>query len=299
MDHAISQTNAEHRDPILALEGLTISFGGVTALDGVTFCVYPGEILGLIGPNGAGKTTVFNCITGVYRPQQGAIRVHGRDILTAAANPFLASLTGALARVSPSLGTKAKRWVKRPIPPHNTVRLGIARTFQNVALFPSMTVLDNLLVGQEVLLRYRLPEAALGLPPMLAQESEAKKRCLEMLAFLGMEDEAHRPAGSLPFPRQKRVELARALLANPHLLLLDEPAGGLNHEEVRDLAGLIKRIKGELGCSVLLVEHHMELVMGVSDRVVVLDFGRKIAEGDPASIATHPAVVEAYLGTSG
>ena len=236
---------------LLAVRNVTRRFGGIVAIDDVSLDVERGQIVGLIGPNGAGKTTLFNIVTRLYRPDSGSLEFEGRSLLRT--------------------------------PPHRIVRRGIARTFQNVELFRSMTVLDNVLVGAHARTR---PFASRG----------ALARAHEILEYVGLADVAHRPASGLSFGTLKRVELARALVAEPKLLLLDEPAGGLNHEEVGELGAFVRRLRDDFDLTVLLVEHHMGLVMGIADRIHVLDFGRKIAEGPPDEIRRSPAVIEAYLG---
>jgi branched-chain amino acid transport system ATP-binding protein len=252
--------------PLLSVQQVTVKFRGIVALDGVSFDVQQGQIAGLIGPNGAGKTTLFNCLSRLYDYSEGHIQFDGQ------------ALEGMTR--------------------HKTAEVGIGRTFQNLALYKTMSVLDNIKVGSHCRADKGFLAHALRLPGVKEEEAQIHQDAMRLIEFLDLQDVALRKVSDLPFGTQKRVELGRALASQPKLLLLDEPAAGLNHEEVHALGDLIQHIRDEFKITVLLVEHHMSLVMRVSDKVVALNFGKKIADDTPTNVRQHPDVIQAYLGSS-
>ena len=264
---AAGETRAAPVTPQLRVDGVSLSFGGLQALDDVSFSVRPGELVALIGPNGAGKTSMFNCVSGVYRPERGTLLFEEADLV----------------------GMR----------PSRIAAAGVARTFQNLALFENLDVVDNLMLGRHTLMRTGLLAGAIWLGRARREEVRHRRRCAELVDFLGLGGYVGRPVGLLPYGVQKRIEIGRALAAEPRLLMLDEPVAGMTRAERDETGELLSGIRAEMGLTMLLVEHHMHLVLEVADRVVAMNFGAVIASGEPEAVSNHPAVVEAYLGAAG
>ena len=250
---------------LLHVDDIGVRFGGVVALDGLSFTIEPDHICALIGPNGAGKTTMFNVISRLYLPTSGKITFDGQNLLSMA--------------------------------PHQIAAAGIARTFQNLALVPGLSVAENVMIGAHTKARGGFIASMLRLPPVVPEEKRLREEAMSLLDRLGLSAYAHRPCAGLPYGTLKRIEIARAMATHPRLLMLDEPAAGLTHGEVDELGELIRQLRIDFHLTVLLIEHHMSMVMAISDAVVVLDVGRKISEGTPEVVRTDPKVIAAYLGT--
>jgi branched-chain amino acid transport system ATP-binding protein len=255
---------SEQKTPVLEIKELGIDFGGLTAVNDLNMTVYPGEIYGLIGPNGAGKTTVFNMLTKVYQPTRGTIKLDGQD----------------MAKLNPVEANKA----------------GVARTFQNIRLFSNMTVLDNVKIGLHNSVNYGVMTAILRLPKYRTEEKKADEEAMELLKLFGLDDKADMNAGNLPYGAQRRLEIGRALATHPKLLLLDEPAAGMNPQETQELMDMIRTVRDHFKIAILLIEHDMKLVMGICDRITVLNYGMLLAQGVPSEIQSNQEVIKAYIG---
>ncbi len=272
---------------VLRLENITMQFGGVVAINDLSMRIDEGEIVALIGPNGAGKTTAFNCITGVYEPTNGAVYFH--DKVIAAAHP-----TGKMKRMYAGNDPEKFKGMHVQMTPDKITHMGIARTFQNIRLFKSQTAFENVLIGTHLRRTSNVFSATFHLNGK--EENRNREKAMELLDIVGLADVAEEKATSLPYGKQRRLEIARALATEPTLLLLDEPAAGMNPQETIELGQFIQQIKKDFNLTVFVIEHHMDLVMGISDRIYVIEFGKQIAEGTPEEIQNNQAVIDAYLG---
>ncbi len=278
---------SEKRQNVLRLENITMQFGGVVAINNLSMEINEGEIVALIGPNGAGKTTAFNCVTGVYEPTNGAVYFHGKPI--AINHP-----TGKMAKMY--AGEEKDKFLNQRLvhSPDKITAMGIARTFQNIRLFKSQTAFENVLIATHLRRTSNFLTATFRLNR--AEEKKMREKAMSLLETVGLAEEADELATSLPYGKQRRLEIARALATDPTLLLLDEPAAGMNPQETDELGEFIVRIKDQFHLTVFMIEHHMNLVMDISDRIYVLDFGKRIAEGTPEEVQKNPVVIAAYLG---
>ena len=273
---------------ILHVENVTMQFGGVVAVNNLSMDIYEHEIVALIGPNGAGKTTAFNCITGVYEPTNGKVEFYGEPIVESFPRGKMKKLYA---------GENADRYHQHIVStPDAITKRGIARTFQNIRLFRNLTVLDNVLIALNEEMKYSAATAILRLPEYWRRERIAKERALELLSIFDMQDMADHKAGSLPYGAQRRLEIVRALATNPCLLLLDEPAAGMNEEESVQLSAFIRNIRDSRDLTIVIIDHHMDVIMSICDRVSVLNFGTLLADGEPSEIQSNPEVIAAYLG---
>ena len=276
--------------PVLHVEHITMQFGGVVAVNDLSMDIYPGEIVALIGPNGAGKTTAFNCITGVYEPTNGRVDFMGEPIVC---NHPRGKMKKSYA------GAESERYLSLPTvsyTPDKITKRGIARTFQNIRLFNDMTVLDNVKVGLHNQVVYGMWTGILRLPSFREKEHEMDRRAMKLLKIFDLDAEANYKASQLPYGKQRKLEIARALATNPKLLLLDEPAAGMNPNETEELMNTIHSVRDQFGVAILLIEHDMNFVMGICEEITVLDYGRVIARGDGKTIRNNPKVIAAYLG---